>query len=151
MRALPAPHWTVERGALATTKIFNFAPMRRSHSRFPQPARLQNKPRNMANQIKLAYASPDSSSFDFTETLPALPTAHTAISPTDKQAYLSALRAAVTTLQDKSNTELTARMEVDKMRDTAAAEVKKGNGAKQSAVDEAAEEENYGEEVVEED
>ena len=45
-------------------------------------------------------------------------------------------------MQEQINTELTARMEEDKAREA-------GNG--KGAVDEAKEEDNYGEEVVEED
>ncbi|KAB5528133.1 hypothetical protein GE09DRAFT_414540 [Coniochaeta sp. 2T2.1] len=57
--------------------------------------------------------------------------------------YLGDLRAAVVDTQEKINKELTARMEEDKARDA--------TGPKIADVDEAKEEENYGEEVVEED
>ncbi len=61
-----------------------------------------------------------------------------------KTLHLSALRKAVSAVQDKVNKELTLRMEQDKAENTAAQ-------ARQAAVDEAAEEENYGEEVQGED
>lgn len=62
-------------------------------------------------------------------------------------AYLAALRKETAALQERINTELTQRMEEDKAQAEANA-TPGGNGRK---VDDVAEEENYGEEVVEED
>ncbi|KAK7428814.1 hypothetical protein QQZ08_004739 [Neonectria magnoliae] len=85
--------------------------------------------------LTTSYASPASEPFTTTHALPALqcPT-----SVADKTAYLAALRAAVTEAQAEINKELTSRMEQDKARDAA-------------AVDNAKEEENYGEEVQEDE
>ncbi|KAI1382891.1 uncharacterized protein F4822DRAFT_100305 [Hypoxylon trugodes] len=72
-----------------------------------------------------------------------------------KTTYLSELREAVSSLQERMNSELTTRMEVEAKE--AAATISTTSNAKgnktvgASAVDEAAEEENYGEEVVEGD
>lgn len=85
-------------------------------------------------------------------------------------AYLAHLRAAVAEHRDRINEELTGRMEEDKKREAAAAATAEGeeqkgaaagqpakgknNKRKAAAADvdqEALEEENYGEEVVEED
>ncbi|KAI1759090.1 hypothetical protein GGR53DRAFT_178070 [Hypoxylon sp. FL1150] len=63
-----------------------------------------------------------------------------------KTAYLRSLRDAVSDLQSRVNSELTGRMEDEASSLGGAAAGKKGKG-----VDEAAEEENYGEEVVEDD
>jgi hypothetical protein len=63
-------------------------------------------------------------------------------------AYLGALRKATTELQERINTELTQRMEEDKVRDATGAAEK---GMKNGVVDEGNEEENYGEEVVEDE
>lgn len=85
--------------------------------------------------LTASYTSPTSAPFTLTETLPAPTTSSTA----DKTQYLAALRAAVTATQEKVNKELTARMEEDKARDA------------KTGIDEAKEEENYGEEVQEEE
>lgn len=61
----------------------------------------------------------------------------------ERTSYLAELRAGVVDIQEKVNKELTARMEDDKARDA--------TGANVPDVDEAKEEENYGEEVVEEE
>ncbi|KPM45787.1 hypothetical protein AK830_g835 [Neonectria ditissima] len=82
-----------------------------------------------------SYASPASEPFATSHVLPAL---QSPASVADKTAYLAALRAAVTDAQAQINKELTARMEQDKARDAA-------------AVDDAKEEENYGEEVQEDE
>ncbi len=89
-------------------------------------------------------------------------------------AYLSSLRHATTDLQERINAELTARMEDDKVRDAAAAKETRGDNVtgevhtsknkkgtkgrlniddskREFSVDEDAEEENYGEEVIVED
>lgn len=68
------------------------------------------------------------------------------MSTADRAKYLSSLRQIAATFQDDINRELTQRMEEDNKR---AAEVSGGKGT--SKQDEAKEEENYGEEVVEED
>jgi hypothetical protein len=64
-----------------------------------------------------------------------------------KSKFLGDLRQAVVSAQEHINTELTARMEEDKAREGSSAGT---NGGKVS-VDEAKEEENYGEEVQEDD
>lgn len=76
----------------------------------------------------------------------------------ETSAYLAHLRGAVSQHRDMINKELTGRMEEDKKREAAAAAATasegepKGNKRKAAAVDqEALEEQNYGEEVVEED
>lgn len=95
----------------------------------------------MADQKKdtsltATYQSPTSEPFTISQSLPA-PLSTTVA---DKTAYLSSLRAALATTQEQVNKELTDRMEEDKARE--------GGSGK---VDDAKEEENYGEEVVEED
>jgi len=80
--------------------------------------------------LTATYSSPTNAPFTLTQTLPA---------PTDKTAYLAALRKATSEMQSQINKELTSRMEDDK--DVTA----------KSGVDEAKEEDNYGEEVPEED
>ncbi|KAK8093385.1 Gon7 [Apiospora hydei] len=97
------------------------------------------------------------------------------LTTSQKSAYLARLRAAVADHQSRINTALTARMETDKIRDPSSAPAatteptsnknkkrkKNGNGSgadtpqqKKNAAaimaDEDAEEQNYGEEVVEE-
>ncbi|KAI1299915.1 hypothetical protein F5Y03DRAFT_243753 [Xylaria venustula] len=78
----------------------------------------------------------------------------------DKTTYLRALRTATTTLQDAINADLTSRMERDVANAASNSGSDSGSGSgsaktakagKGGAVDEAAEEENYGEEVVEDD
>ncbi|KAI0381659.1 hypothetical protein F5Y04DRAFT_65422 [Hypomontagnella monticulosa] len=110
--------------------------------------------------LKATYTNSNSQSADsstlssttpFTVSTPlSLPSSD---SPAHKTAYLTSLRDAVTALQERVNSELTARMEAE-ARETAATSPttngKSGKGAT-AGVDEAAEEENYGEEVVEED
>lgn len=81
------------------------------------------------------YKSPTSEPFLHTAELPA-PASN---APIHRTAYLGALRAAVGEMQEKINKDLTSRMEDDKTR------------AASAAVDEAKEEDNYGEEVVEEE
>lgn len=85
-----------------------------------------------------AYQSPNSAPFVWKQ--------DTGISPSDKTAYLGKLREATAKMQEHINAELTARMEEDKSREAADA-----NGSKKKGVvDEAREEDNYGEELVEE-
>lgn len=92
-------------------------------------------------QVKLegVYSSPDNDAFATTRTLQK-PASGSVL---DKTEYLQKLRAAIASTQDEVNKELTLRMEEDKTRLATA------GGSK--AVDDAKEEENYGEEVVEED
>ncbi|KAL6852886.1 hypothetical protein ACO1O0_007434 [Amphichorda felina] len=87
--------------------------------------------------LSAVYSSPASEPFTITHSLPAPASA----SVSDKSQYLSSLRQAVAATQDQVNKELTSRMEEDNSR--------AANGAK--GVDEAREEENYGEEVQEEE
>lgn len=96
----------------------------------------------MADQKKTlgltaTYKSPASEPFTTSQSIPAPPST----SVSDKTAYLSSLRQAVTSTQEQINKELTERMEQDKARE----------GSNSRGVDDAKEEENYGEEVVEED
>ena len=90
--------------------------------------------------VSATYQSPNSESFTLKEV--------TATPPTDKTAYLGALRKATTKMQKQINAELTARMEGDQIRESGST-----NGASKSkgVIDEAQEEDNYGEEVAEED
>jgi hypothetical protein len=83
--------------------------------------------------LKTTYSSPTNAPFTLTQPLPA---------PTDKTAYLAALRKATSQMQEHINKELTSRMEEDKAL---------AGGASKGGVDEANEEDNYGEEVPEED
>jgi len=85
------------------------------------------------------YQSPDSAPFTWGQ--------ETDTQPTNKTAYLAALRQATAKMQDHINAELTTRMEEDKAREASTNRSSKVKGA----VDEAKEEDNYGEEVVEED
>ena len=63
----------------------------------------------------------------------------------DKTTYLKSLRKAVQNVQEQVNKELTERMEEDKARATAQV------GKSKVVVDEAKEEENYGEDAQDED
>ncbi|KAI0401745.1 hypothetical protein F4802DRAFT_600747 [Xylaria palmicola] len=120
--------------------------------------------------LRATYTSPSTSTPQVFSSVPLpLPSASSpaTTSTEQKTAYLHALRAATIDLQDRVNAALTARME----EDAAAASAKdkdgdglargegkgKGKGGKAGksvgggGVDEAAEEENYGEEVPDED
>ncbi|KAI0131537.1 hypothetical protein F4814DRAFT_172514 [Daldinia grandis] len=69
-----------------------------------------------------------------------------------KTSYLRTLREAVSSLQDDVNSELTARMEKEAHEVATTGDGKRGGKSIAAAgVDEAAEEENYGEEIVEDD
>ncbi|KAI1479389.1 hypothetical protein F4774DRAFT_123655 [Daldinia eschscholtzii] len=69
-----------------------------------------------------------------------------------KTLYLRTLRDAVSSLQDHVNGELTVRMEKEAIEAAATGNGKgSGKGIAATGVDEAAEEENYGEEVVQDD
>lgn len=87
--------------------------------------------------LSATYHSPNNPSFTSTHELPPPATPKT----TDRSAYLAALRKAATTMQEHINSELTARMDEDKAR----------GDAKSKAVDDAKEEDTYGEEVPEEE
>ncbi|CAH0050137.1 unnamed protein product [Clonostachys solani] len=93
------------------------------------------------SDFTVSYSSPSNEPFTITNSIPAPSTS----SVQDKATYLSALREAVVSAQDQINKELTDRMEQDKSRAT------DGNPAAAKGVDEALEEENYGEEVQGED
>ena len=108
--------------------------------------------------LKATYTSPTNALLTLTTPLTLPPS----LSVAEKTAYLSSLRGAVTELQGRVNAELTARMEEDNNKaggqDGKTQEGKGGKAGKKSkaaaaakAIDEDAEEENYGEEVVEED
>lgn len=86
----------------------------------------------------------------FASALPAVPTS---ASTEDKTAFIAALRANVSQMQDDMNLFLTQKMDEDKAREADAANTATAaaRGAKRSALDEAREEEMYGEEVVDED
>lgn len=91
--------------------------------------------------LSAAYQSPANEAFTSTHTLPAPPSDKTI----DRTDYLAALRKAAGVLQERINVELTARMEEDKVRG-------KADGiTKSEGVDEAKEEDAYGEEVPEEE
>lgn len=90
--------------------------------------------------LSATYKSPTNEPFAHAHKIPAPPSSKTI----DRTTYLAALRKATAELQESINTDLTARMEEDKAREGAT------NGAKKG-VDEAKEEDNYGEEVVEEE
>lgn len=92
-----------------------------------------------SNSLTAAYASPTSDPFTISTSLPAL---QSPPSVADKTSYLAALRTAITDAQAQINKELTSRMEEDKARDAA---------TKNGLVDDAKEEENYGEEVQEDE
>ena len=111
-----------------------------------------NTPANKPSIVKALYrglASPDPAQSEppLHHTFQhELSTSLSSPSPDDisqKSAYLSELKHAVVSLQAEVNTYLTARMEEDSSRISAAARL----GEK----DERREEENYGEEVVDED
>lgn len=94
--------------------------------------------------LSATYQSPTNEPFEHVQKLPAPATTKT----TDRTAYLAALRTATAEMQAAINKELTSRMEEDKAREAASNGTSKVNGAK---VDEATEEDNYGEEVAEEE
>lgn len=96
-----------------------------------------------APTLQATYSSPTNPAFAHTTQLPSLG----ANSVEERVAYLAALRQEAAALQERINTELTQRMEEDK----AQAEADAAPGGNKRKVDDVAEEENYGEEVVEED
>ena len=92
--------------------------------------------------LSATYQSPTNEAFTTTHQLRAPPSDKT----TDRTAYLASLRKAASALQEQINVELTARMEEDKARGAEANGIAKAKG-----VDEAKEEDRYGEEVPEEE
>ncbi|RYP76437.1 hypothetical protein DL770_007229 [Monosporascus sp. CRB-9-2] len=124
-------------------------------------------------ELRATYASAHNAPLSLATPLDLPAPSSTSPSPAGKAAYLRDLRAAAAALQERINGELTARMEEDKAREApaagggggvaaAAAGTDKGKGGKAGRggggaekaakdVDEDAEEENYGEEVVEDD
>ena len=96
---------------------------------------MSSTPNNPA--LQATYTSPTSTKV-FSHPLPPQKTSSTE----ERTAYLSALRASVSKMQEEVNTFLTEKMEEDN-----AADAKAGKGGK--VVDEQKEEENYGEEGVE--
>jgi hypothetical protein len=100
-------------------------------------------PTDSAQQSQLVsatYQSPNSTPFTWRQ--------ETATQPSDKTTYIRELRKTTAKMQEHINAELTARMEEDKVREASGAD---GASKAKSMVDEAKEEDNYGEEVVEED
>ncbi|KAI6088733.1 hypothetical protein F4821DRAFT_81481 [Hypoxylon rubiginosum] len=111
-----------------------------------------------AAHLKATYANFHSTStsdsplatqpFEISTPLEPLSTPNGTITTEQKTAYLRSLRAAVSDLQSRVNSELTGRMEDEASRLSSGTTAgKKGS----KGVDEVAEEENYGEEVVEDD
>ena len=98
---------------------------------------------NSHQTLSASYRSPKNADFTHVHEIPT----PRASNPADKSAYLSTLRAAVVTMQDRLNAELTVRMDEDKALEASS----KSGAGKTKAVDEAKEEDNYGEEVPEED
>jgi hypothetical protein len=88
--------------------------------------------------LQASYQSPTNEAFTHAQNIPAPASENV----NEKTIYLSALRTATVEMQERLNKELTARMEEDKARE---------GGATRGKVDEAKEEDNYGEEVVEEE
>ncbi|ROW17028.1 hypothetical protein VPNG_01255 [Cytospora leucostoma] len=95
--------------------------------------------------LTASYRSPSNAPFTVAHELQAPPSGTTNPTVPDKTKYLNDLRKATASLQEQINKELTQRMEEDK-----ATEASK-NGKAPKGVDEAKEEENYGEEVPEEE
>lgn len=91
--------------------------------------------------LSARYVSPSNEAFTISQKLPAPAGEATK----ERIAYLGALRKATAEVQEQINKELTMRMEDDKAREA------RGENVTAQAVDEAKEEDNYGEEVVEED
>ena len=96
-----------------------------------------------APTLQATYSCPTNPAFTHIAQLPSLG----ANSVEERVAYLAALRKDTAALQERINTELTQRMEEDK----AQAEANAAPGGNKRKVDDVAEEENYGEEVVEDD
>lgn len=95
--------------------------------------------------LSATYSSPSNGKFEHVHKLPT----PTSDKVSDRTSYLGALRKATVAMQERINKELTARMEEDKVRETGNANGSKVNNG--GVIDEAKEEDNYGEEVVEEE
>jgi len=93
--------------------------------------------------LSASYRSPQNADFTHRIKIPIPSGGDSA----DKPTYIGVLRAAVVTMQDLVNAELTARMDEDKALEASS----KSGREKPKGVDEAKEEDNYGEEVPEED
>ena len=93
--------------------------------------------------LTATYTSSSNAPFTASQTLTSPADSTTVVS---KIAHLAELRQAVLSVQDRVNRELTARMEEDNAK--AAPE---GTSKRKKGVDDAKEEENYGEEVQEEE
>lgn len=96
--------------------------------------------------LTASYTSPSNAPFTVTHELQAPPSGTTNPTVPDKTKYLQDLRKATVAMQDQINKELTQRMEQDKVQEEAGK-----NGKTSKGVDEAKEEDYYGEEVVEEE
>jgi hypothetical protein len=103
----------------------------------PEPT--ENSQQQKCQLLSATYQSPTNEPFTHTQKLPVAASSKTK----DRTTYLAALRKATAELQEAINKELTSRMDEDKTREAAA------NGtSKAKVVDEAKEEDNYGEEVA---
>ncbi|OBT76125.1 hypothetical protein VF21_04877 [Pseudogymnoascus sp. 05NY08] len=98
---------------------------------------------NSSQTLRATYNSATNPTFSHTAGIPF----STSNTTSERTSYLSALRSETSKLQDLINAELTTRMENDKAQQASDL----ATSAKKGVVDEIAEEENYGEEVVEED
>ncbi|TID24452.1 putative ekc keops complex subunit gon7 protein [Venturia nashicola] len=87
--------------------------------------------------LSATYSAPDSAEKGFNQLLPMCSEEP---SPTERTAYLAALRTSITDAQDQINAFLTQKMDEDNAKAGTA-----------SAEDDAKAEENYGEEVVNDD
>lgn len=103
-----------------------------SESESSPPPAITEKP-----ALSATYSAPGSEEKRFHQ---ALPICSEEPSPTERTAYLAALRASITDAQDQINAFLTQKMEEDNAKVGAA-----------STEDDAKAEENYGEEVVDDD
>lgn len=101
---------------------------------------------NKKLSLTATYTSPTNAPFVVTHELQAPVSGTTNPTVPEKTKYLSALHDATATMQEQVNKELTRRMEEDKAR-----EASKNGGHTPKGVDEAKEEENYGEEAQEEE
>ncbi|KFY68262.1 hypothetical protein V496_01182 [Pseudogymnoascus sp. VKM F-4515 (FW-2607)] len=93
--------------------------------------------------LRATYNSPTNPTFSHTAAIPF----STSNTTSERTSYLSALRSETGKLQGLINAELTTRMENDKAQQASDL----ATSARKGVVDEVAEEENYGEEVMEED
>ncbi|KAJ4416706.1 hypothetical protein N0V82_006615 [Gnomoniopsis sp. IMI 355080] len=95
--------------------------------------------------LSATYTSASNAPFTITHDLEAPPSGITNPTVPDKTKYLTDLRQATAAMQEQINKELTQRMEEDN------AAVAAKNGKSTNGIDEAKEEENYGEEAQEEE